>query len=154
MDASNNPQLTDESHRTPRLRDMERLLKLLAVALMLAAVLRLAGVALSADGDEDWLFIPRQAVTIINLALMSHFFYTLYLYSIGNLYDSMRLNTASLVAMIGCLVKFVFSFLQLFPFYNGNPLAAAYNLTELAIWLLLALFFGRYWRYRVNRHRK
>jgi len=84
-------------------------------------------------------------IDAIAFFMIGIFFYFLHVRLAYHNRNAMELKIISAFAGIASLVKFVLAVIDLTSSISSNPVFDAYILADIAIWLLLTIFFFLYW---------
>ena len=120
----------------------------LTTVILLLIILRLSVLALSPDGSI--LYLVRQVICTVAWGGVAFFMMNCSM-DFYHTIDKQRIRYMKKVAfwaMIACLARVTSTAVYYWPVVSGNIVMSAHNIVELATWILLAVFFGCYWRLR------
>lgn len=98
-------------------------------------------------------YVIGQGIYTLSWAAIGFFMLHCSMYMHARCFHKLDLNymkKISFIAMVCCLARVIVASIAYWPIVTANNWVSVHNVLEIVVWLVLAFFFGKYWRIRAE----
>lgn len=144
-----------ESSHEVNIQTLSRIITLLLLVYVVVRFIILGIILNNGIEDVDTYYFVRHTLYSITWLTLAYFFYT-YSFHVditrGESAGFIQTAQASLIAMGGCIMKFVIVTQHTFPWLNHGMVRNVYVVTECLFWVALITFFYKYRQHCIRNH--